>query len=95
MRSVYLVFHVSQLEPFVPNSILNHIQPLPPLIKVDEEPEYKISDILDLKINQRRHNCKLLYLVCWSEYEKTNEETSWLLATKLDHASELITDFYV
>ena len=73
----------------------NCIQPLPPPIKVDGELEYEISNILDSKINQRRCNCKLLYLVCWAGYEGTDEETFWLLATKLDHASELITNFHV
>ena len=95
MKSVHPVFHVSQLEPSIPNSIPNCVQSPPPLIKVDREPEYEISNILDSKIDQRRCNCKLLYLVCWSGYEGTDEETSWLLATKLDHTSELITDFHV
>ena len=95
MKSIYPVFHISQLEPSVPNSIPNHIQPLPPPIEVDREPEYEISDILDSKIDQRRCNCKLLYWVCWSGYKGIDEETSWLLATELDHASELITDFHV
>ena len=95
MKSVHPVFHVSQLEPSIPNSIPNHVQPPPPLIEVDGEPEYEISNILDSKIDQRRRNCKLLYLVRWSGYEGTDEETSWLLATKLDHALELITDFHV
>ena len=95
MKSIHPVFHISQLEPSVPNSIPNHVQPLPSPIKVDGESEYEISDILDSKIDRRRRNCKLLYLVHWSGYEGTDEETSWLLATELDHASELITNFHV
>ncbi|KIL54336.1 hypothetical protein M378DRAFT_92762, partial [Amanita muscaria Koide BX008] len=38
--------------------------------------------------------CKLLYLVRWSGYEGTDEETSWVLATELDHASEAVFDFH-
>ena len=95
MKSVHLVFHVSQLEPSIPNTISNHVQPPPPPIKVDGEPKYEISKILDSKIDQRRHNCKLLYLVCWSGYKGTDEGTSWLLATELEHALEFITNFYV
>ena len=60
---------------------------------VDSEPEYEISEILDSKLNNRWHACKLLYLVRWSD-EGTDEETSWLLATELAHASELISDFH-
>ena len=62
---------------------------------VDNEPEFEISEILDTKIDNRRHTCKLLYLVRWTGYEGTNEETSWILASKLGHASELVADFHV
>ena len=40
MRSVHPVFHVSQLEPAMPNTIPNQSQPPPPPVKVDGEPEY-------------------------------------------------------
>ncbi|KAG6327607.1 hypothetical protein ID866_11481 [Astraeus odoratus] len=74
MKSVHLVFHISQLKPTTPNVIPNHIQlPLPP-VEVDGDPKYKISEILNSK--------------------GTDEETSWLLATKLDHSSELVQEYH-
>ena len=94
MRAVHPVFHVSQLEPAIPNTILNHIQPPPLPIEIDSEPEYEITEILDSKIDRRRRNCKLLYLVRWLGYEGTDEENSWLPATELGHASELVSDFH-
>jgi hypothetical protein len=39
------------LELSTPNSIPNHIQP-PPLVIIDEEPEYEISKILDSKLDK-------------------------------------------
>ena len=87
MKSVHPVFHVSQLEPSVPNIIPNRVQSPPPPVKVDGEPEYEISEILDSKVDHRRRNCKLLYLVCWSRYEGTDDETSWLLAMELGHSA--------
>jgi hypothetical protein len=60
MHAVHPVFYVSMLELSTPNSVPNHIQP--PLVIIDEEPEYKISEILDSKLDKRRA-CKLLYLV--------------------------------
>ena len=87
------VFHVSQLEPSVPNTIPNHTQPPPPPIEIDGEIEYEIAEILDSKIDNR-HRCKLLYYVKWSGYEGTDEETSWLPATELEHAQELVADFH-
>ena len=95
MKSVHPVFHISQLKPVTPNTIPNCAQTLPSLVNIDGETEYKIKEILDLKIDRRRRNCKLLYLVRWSGYEGTDEETSWLLADKLGHASELVHDFHV
>ena len=94
MRAVHPVFHVSQLEPAIANTIPNREQPPPPPVEVDGEPEYEITKILDSKVDRRRKMCKLLYLVCWASYEGTDEETSWLLANELGHASELVSDFH-
>ena len=93
MRGVHPVFHVSMLEPATPNEIPNQTQSPPPPIEIDGEPEYEIAEILDSKIDRRR-TCKLLYLVRWLGYEGTDEEFSWLPATELEHAAELITEFH-
>ena len=82
------------LEPAVLNTIPDQVQPPPPPIMVDDEPKFEISEILDTKIDNRRCACKLLYLVHWTGYEGTNEETSWILASELGHASELVVDFH-
>ena len=51
MKLVHSVFHVSQLEPSVPNTIPNRVQSPPPLVEVDGELEYEISEILDSKVD--------------------------------------------
>ena len=94
MHAVHLVFHMSQLKPAIPNTIPNQIQPPPPPVEVDGEPEIEISEILDSKINHRRKTCKLLYLAWWSSYEGTDEETLWLLATELGNATELLDEYH-
>jgi Chromo (CHRromatin Organisation MOdifier) domain len=94
MRAVHPVFHVSMLEPSTPNTIPNRVQPPPPLITVDEEFEYEISEILDSKLDKRRA-CKLLYLVRWSGYEGTDDETSWIPANELGHATEVVSKFHL
>ena len=93
LRTIHPVFHVSQLEPSVANTIPNRTQSPPPPVEVDDDLEYEIAEILDSKIDNRRH-CKLLYFVRWSGYEGTDEENSWLPATELDHAQEIVTDFH-
>jgi hypothetical protein len=94
MRAVHPVYHVSMLEPHPPNTIPNRIQPPPPPVEVDGELEYEIVEILDSKIDKRRRLCQLLYEVRWTGYEGTTEETSWLLATELDNASEAVAEFH-
>ena len=95
MRAIHPVFHVSMLEPSTPNSIPEHIQPPPPPVLIDGEPEYEISEILDSKLDNRRHVCKLLYLVKWSRYEGTDEEASWLPANELAHATDIVSNFHL
>ena len=92
LRAVHLVFHISMLEPAFPNTI--PVQPPPPPVMVNHELEFEISEILDTKINTCRHACKLLYLVHWTGYEGTDEETLWILASELGHTSELIMEFH-
>ena len=93
LHAVHPVFHVSQLEPATPNEIPNRIQPPPPPVEVDENIEYEISEILDSKIDKCR-KCQLLYLVRWTGYEGTAQETDWLPAMELQHASKIIDDFH-
>jgi Chromo (CHRromatin Organisation MOdifier) domain len=82
------------LEPSTLNSVPNRIQPPPPPVIIDEEPEYEISEILNSKLD-KRWACKLLYLVKWSGYKNTNEETSWILANELGHASKIVSEFHL
>ena len=63
MRAIHPVFHVSMLEPSILNYIANCIQPPPPPITINDELEYEISEILDSKMDNQKHVCKLLYLV--------------------------------
>ena len=93
-KAVHPVFHVSQLELAHPNVIPSRIIDPPPPVVIDGEPEFEISEILDSKIDQRRKTCKLLYLVRWEGYEGTDEETSWILASELNHTKELVSDFH-
>ena len=94
VHAVHLVFHVSKLELAIPNTIPNRTQPSPPPVEVDGKPEFKISEILDSKIDCRHKTCKLLYLVRWSSYKGTNKETLWLLATELGNATELLDKYH-
>jgi hypothetical protein len=93
MRGIHPVFHVSMLEPAIHSAIPNRVEDPPPPIEIDGDIEYEVSEILDSKVDRRR-KCKILYLVRWSGYEGTDEETSWITADELSHAKELVQDFH-
>ncbi|KXN80919.1 hypothetical protein AN958_06832, partial [Leucoagaricus sp. SymC.cos] len=93
MRAVHPVFHVSMLEPSTPNPFPTRSAPPPAPVVIDGEPEFEIARVVDSKIDQRRA-CKLLYKVIWLGYEDTEDESSWLPATELEHAPELVSDFH-
>ncbi|KIN98909.1 hypothetical protein M404DRAFT_30877 [Pisolithus tinctorius Marx 270] len=94
MCLVHPVFHVSQLEATVANPFPNRHQPPPLPVDVNGDLEYEVSEILDSKVDHHHHHCQLLYLVHWAGYENTDEETSWLLATELDYASDIVSAFH-
>src|SRR5260221_4924831 len=94
-RSVHLVFHVSQLEPTRPNPFPLQQQPPPPLLQIDRELEYEVSEILDSKVDRCcRPENRLHYLVHWTGYEGTDKETSWISARDLTHSPKLCKLFH-
>ena len=94
MYSVHPVFHVSMLEPATSNTFFERIQPAPAPVIIDGEPKYEISQIVDSKID-RRQAYKLLYKVIWLEYEDTGDESEWIPAFELSHATDLVSNFYI
>ena len=57
--------------------IPDRVQPLPPPVFVDGEPEFEITEVLDSKIDHWHSKCKLLYLVHWTGSAGMDEEMSW------------------
>jgi len=94
MRAVHSVFHVSMLEPAMPNIFQQHSKPLPAPVVINGKPEYEISKIFDSKIDCKRA-CKLLYKVIWLGYEDINNDSKWLPATELEHAKELVNNCHL
>ena len=85
------MFHISQLEPSPPSQIPNHTN-LPP-IELDGPIEFEVAEVLNSKLDKRRRDL-LLYYICWSSYEGTAEEYSWLTASDLENAPRLMADFH-
>ena len=94
MCSVHPVFHVSILEPTIFNTFSKRIQPAFTLVIIDREPKYEISQIVNSKIDHW-WSCKLLYKIIWLEYEDTGDESEWIPASKLSHATDLVSDFHI
>ena len=76
LRAIHSVFYISMLEPATLNTIPDRVQSPPPPVFIDGEPEFEIAEILDSKVDQRHHNCKLLYLVRWTGDRKSTRLNS-------------------
>ena len=94
IRAIHPIFHISMLEPAIPNTFQQCSEPLPAPVIIDGEPEYEISKIVDSKIDRQRA-CKLLYKVIWLGYKDTNNDSKWLPAMELEHTKELLNDFHL
>ena len=94
MHGIHPIFHISMLEPSTPNEFPNQTETPPPPVIINGETKFEILEILDSKID-KCHKCRLQYLVKWSGYEGTDEETSWIPTSELEHATESMVDFHL
>jgi len=94
LRSIHPVFHISQIEPATPNSIPNRVLSPPPPVEVEGSLEYEVEQILDSKLDRRRR-IQLQYYVQWTGYHGHPDEFSWLDASDLEHANELVHDYHL
>jgi len=62
------------LKPATPNTFPQYFKPLLVPVIINREPEYKISKIVDSKIDHWRA-CKLLYKVIWLGYKDTDNNS--------------------
>lgn len=89
---IHPVFHVSLLEPTVPNIIPNRTEAPPPPIQLegDSEPEFEVSSILD----SRKVGRAVQYLVEWKGYENDPTENSWEPISNLSNAMNTLRAFH-
>ena len=94
MHFVYPVSHMSMLEPATFNTFSKRIQLASAPVIIDGDPKYKISQIVDSKIDHQQA-CKLLYKVIWLGYEDTRDESKWIPISELTHAANLVSNFHI
>ena len=61
---------------------------------MDSEPEFEITKVLNSKIDHWHCECKLLYLICWTRYAGTDEETLWILMMELGNTPKLVLEYH-
>jgi len=83
---VHPVFHVSLLEPVTTDPLPGQVQPAPPPIIVDDEPEWEVDEIVD----SRFHGRTLEYLACWVGFD----ELTWEPANMFANAPSVVKRFH-
>jgi len=94
MYSVYLVFYMFMLKPAISNYFSERTQLATAPVIINGEPEYKISQIVNSKINCQQI-CKLLYKVIWLGYEDTEDKFECIPTSKLTYATNLVSNFHI
>ncbi|MBW0464505.1 hypothetical protein O181_004220 [Austropuccinia psidii MF-1] len=89
-KSIHPVFHNSLLEPVKTSTIPDrHQEHLPPII-IEEEEEWKVSQILDTNLKRGI----LWYLVEWKGYSQEQERSTWEPTKSLKNCPEIVKDFH-
>ena len=69
------------------------MQPPPLPVEIEGEAEHEVAGILDSKLDRHRKE-PLVYLVKWTGYEGTPDESTWEPAEHLEHAPDLVREFH-
>jgi hypothetical protein len=85
---IHNAFHVSLLEPYHENQILDRHREPPAPVEIEGKEEFEVQEVLDSK----RIRGKLLYLVFWRGYPPS--ETTWEPTENLVHAQDLVNRFH-
>ena len=85
---IHNVFHVSLLEPFVPNTIPGRKVPPPPPVVVEGDVEYEVEEIVDSRLFRK----KIQYLAKWAGYGP--EENTWLKLAEVENCLDLVDEFH-
>jgi len=75
------------------SNIPNRVNPPPPPLEIDGNLEFEVAQILNSKFDHRRKE-PLFYLIQWSGYEGTLDKYSWIPATDLKNAADLVSGYY-
>ena len=92
--SIHPVFHISMLKPTMSNSFPKRTELALTLVIINGKPKYKISWIVDSKIDHWQA-CKLLYKVIWLGYKDTEDEFEWIPTSELTYVADLVSDFHI
>jgi hypothetical protein len=86
---IHPIFHVSLLEPVYENSIPRRTQSPPPPIKINQEYEHEVEQIIDSRIKYK----KIQYLIDWKGYDQSHR--TWEPEENLSNSQRLIKEFHL
>ncbi len=84
---IHNVFHPNLLQKASTDLLTNHVNKLPPLVIINNEEEWEVENILDIK----SHQDKFQYQVKWVGWDENRE---WYNTTGFENSPEIIEDFH-
>jgi hypothetical protein len=91
LRILHPVFYVSYLRQATNDPLLGQYLEPPPPIKINQEREWEVEEILDSRWHGRGRNKRLQYIVKWRGY---NDDRTFYDTNRFGHAQEIIEEFY-
>lgn len=91
LSAIHPVFHVALLRPIPESTIEGRTVEPPGPVDLEEE-VYAVRDIVDSRINKRKH--RLEYRIDWLGYEDTAEQFSWVPAADLVNLTDVVDEYH-
>lgn len=90
--ALHPVFNATRLEPAHNDPLPGQIQPPPPPVEIDGEPEWEVEAILDSAWKDRGKNRQVKYFVRWAGYPHWPDD--WRTLKELTNCSDILEDFH-
>jgi hypothetical protein len=89
--NIHSMFHTSLLRKNSQNSLLEQLISSSSSVVIDDEQEFDVKDIIDLRLIERSINKKLQYKIKWMRHSSNRK---WYSIENFENAKNIVTDYH-